>query len=250
MNAPNPALTHLLFCLADDDLVLGHRNSEWTGLAPIIEEDIAFSSMAQDEIGHAQAYYTLLSDLGEGAPDRLAFLRGASEFRNARLMELPRGDWAFSVMRQFLADAAEGVRLAALSRSGYKPLVQLARKLAGEEKYHWMHGRSWVQHLGTATGESHARVQRALDELYPHALGMFEATAWDGEWAATGLAPRAGELLGEWHALIAPVLRSAGLIPPDASPVLGGRRGRHTPHLQALLDDMQLVFRSDPEAVW
>ena len=244
------ALKELLFRLADDEVIVGHRNTEWTGLGPIVEEDIAFASMAQDELGHAQIYYSLLHDLGEADPDRLAFLRDASAFHCAQLVELPKSDWAFSVARQFLYDAAETVRLAALSQSAYAPLAQAARKFAGEEKYHFMHGKTWVTHLGQATAESRARMQAALDHAYPYALGLFETAEADAAMAAEGLCAPEVELKRVWLALITPILTEAGLALPTAAPVEGGRRGQHTEHLTALLNDMQLVFRSDPEAVW
>lgn len=244
------ALKTLLFQLADDELVIGHRDAAWTGHGPILEADIAFSSMAQDELGHAQVYYGLLHDLGETEPDRLAFLRAAADFRCAQLVELPNGDWAFSSVRQFLYDAAETVRLAALAGSSFAPLAQAARKFAGEEKYHLLHGRTWMQQLGQAGGESRVRLQAALDQAYPYALGLFEPTDAEAALAARGLKPPEAELQGHWEALTRPVLAEAGLTPPKAAPVYGGRRGQHTPHLAALLADMQLVFRSDPEASW
>jgi ring-1,2-phenylacetyl-CoA epoxidase subunit PaaC len=248
----NPALKELLFRLADDEVVIGHRNSEWTGHGPILEADIAFSSMAQDELGHAQVYYALLHDLGEADPDHLAFMRAASDFKCAQLVELPKGDWAFSVARQFLYDAAESVRLAALARSTYTPLAQAARKFAGEEKYHLLHGKTWIIQLGQATPESRARLQAALDTVYPYALGLFETTPIDEAIVADGLQKPEADIQTDWLAYILPVLREAGLRVslPEAEPLTGGRQGRHTQQLEALLHDMQLVFRTDPQATW
>lgn len=246
------ALKELLFRLADDEVIIGHRNTEWTGHAPILEADIAFSSMAQDELGHAQVYYSLLHELGEANPDRLAFLREAADFRCAQLVELPKGDWAFSVARQFLYDAAESVRLAALSRSSYAPLAQAARKFTGEEKYHLMHGKTWIVQLGQATAESRARLQAALNQVYPYALGLFETTEVDEAIATEGLQKPEAELKQDWLALITSTLQDAGLrvSVPETASIEGGRQGRHTEHLAVLLDDMQLVFRGDPQATW
>ncbi len=244
------AQKELLFRLADDEVIIGHRNMEWTGLGPILEEDIAFSSMGQDEFGHAQIYYSLLHELGEADPDHLAFYREAPAFRNAQLVELPKGDWAFSVARQFLYDAYEAVRLAALSRSGYTPLAQAARKFAGEEKYHFLHGKTWLTHLGRGTDESRARLQAALDQTFPYALGLFETTEADAAIVAEGLCAPEAELCNQWLALITPLITEAGLTVPTAPAFTGGRRGQHTEHLTALLNDMQLVFRTDPEATW
>lgn len=245
-----PALQELLFRLADDEVIMGHRNTEWTGHGPILEADIAFSSMAQDELGHAQVYYSLLHELGQADPDRLAFMREASDFKCAQLVELPRGDWAFAVTRQFLYDAAESVRLSALAKSSYTLLAQAARKFIGEEKYHFLHGQTWIQQLGRATGESRARLQTALDHVYPYALGLFETTEMDEAIVAEGLQKPEAEIKEDWLTHLTPVLHDVGLTLPGTAPIEGGRRGQHTEHLAALLNDMQLVFRTDPEATW
>lgn len=245
------AVINLLYRLADDELVIGHRNSEWTGHGPILEADIAFSSMAQDEIGHAQAYYRMLHELGEPDPDSLAFGRGVRQFRCASLVSLPRGDWGFSVLRQFLYDTAETVRLSALAQGALTPLAQMAAKIRGEEKYHLMHGRSWVLHLGDATDESHARMQTALDVLYPHALGLFEPSEFDVALAAAGICPREDDLQKEWGSAAVPVLQAARLkIPAHSVPAYGGRVGRHPAALRELVEQMQSVFQLDPTAKW
>ena len=249
--ATREAVVHLLYRMADDDLIIGHRNSEWTGHAPILEADIAFSSMAQDEMGHARAYYEMLRALGEPDPDTLAFERGPREYRCASLVCLPKGDWGFSLVRQFLYDASEQVRLTALAEGSLVPLAQLAAKLRGEEKYHMMHGRTWVLRLGSSTTESHEKMQAALDRAYPHALGLFEPTEFDEALAQAGVCPREDELQGQWESAVAPVLADAGLKVPDAAkPMFGGRVGRHPPELVELLDQMQLVYRIDPAAKW
>lgn len=245
------AVISLLYRLADDELIIGHRNSEWTGHGPILEADIALSSMAQDEMGHAQAFYQMLQALGEADPDTLAFGRKPREYRCASLACLPRGDWAFTILRQFLYDTAEMVRLTAFTRSTLIPLAQLAVKIHGEEKYHLMHGRSWVTRLGDSTVESHQRMQHALEELYPHALGLFEPTEYDEPLAHANICPREQELRIEWESAVAPVLAQAGLhIPDHLQPVHGGRVGRHPPALKELLDGLQLVYNIDPSAKW
>lgn len=246
------AVINLLYRLADDELVMGHRNSEWTGLGPILEEDIAFSSMAQDEMGHAQAYYALLHQLGEADPDTLAFGRKARDFKCAGLCSMPNNrDWAFCILRQFLYDAAETVRLTAMSSSAFVPLSQLANKLRSEEKYHLMHGRSWMLRLGNSTDEAHEKLQNALYTAYPHALGMFEPNEADEPLAQSGIAPREQDLRLEWESAVAPVLGDAGLsIPESPQPIYGGRVGRHPDALKKLIDDMQQVYQLDPAAKW
>ena len=245
------AVKNLLYRIADDELIIGHRNSEWTGHGPILEADIAFSSMAQDEMGHAQVFYDLLHQLGETDPDRLAFGRKSREFRCASLVSLPKTDWAFSIMRQFLYDAAETVRLHALTESSLVPLAQIAIKLRGEEKYHLMHGRTWVVRLGIGTDESRARMQSALNVLYPHALGLFEPTEFDETLAQTGIQPREEELRDQWESAVSPVLKEAKLrAPENANPVYGGRVGKHPPDLKDLLEQMQVVYNIDPAAKW
>ena len=244
-------LVDLLYRLADDELIIGHRDSEWTGLGPILEADIAFSSMAQDEMGHALVYYQLLSELGERDPDTLAFGRSAEQFRCASLVSLPKADWGFSVLRQFLYDTAEGVRLSALTHSAYRPLAQLARKLQSEEKYHLMHGRMWVLRLGDATAESRRIMQDGLSTAYPHALGLFEPTAADETLAQAGICPHESNLRLHFESAAAPALREAGLtVPQNAEPVYGGRNGTHPEALTSLLDGMRLVYNTDPQAKW
>lgn len=246
------AVVDLLYRLADDDLIMGHRDSEWTGLAPILEGDIAFSSMAQDKIGHAQAYYSMLHELGEGDPDTLAFGRKARQFRCASLVSLPNShDWGFCVLRQFLYDAAGTVRLAALSEGTLAPLAQLARKLRSEKKYHLMHGRSWVLRLGNSTDEAHDRLQTALNHAYPYALGLFEPTEADEPLVQAGIAPREQELRSQWESAVSPVLADAGLKTPEtAPPAYGGRSGKHPSELAKLLESMQVVYAIDPSAKW
>ena len=243
------AVINFLYRLADDELIIGHRNSEWSGHGPIPEADTAFSSMAQDEMGHAQAYYQMLHQLGEREPGVLAFGRNPREFRCASLVCLPKGDWEFSILRQFLYDTSETVRLTALCDSSLVPLAQLAGKLRGEEKYHLIHGRSWVLRLGNAAEDSRRKMQAALDLAYPHALGLFEPTEYDEPLAQAGISPREDELKRQWESAVAPVLADAGLtVPEGMPPIYGGRVGRHSDALRELLESMQLVHNIDPTA--
>lgn len=252
---PRDALEDLLFRLADDKLILGHRNSEWCGQGPVLEEDIAFASMAQDELGHALAYYTLLhQDFGHPDPDQLGFARSEADFRSCHFVEQPIGDYAFSLVRQFLAAAEQTVRLRALqSQEVYPALKELAKKIAREHKYHLLHGRTWVTQLGQGGADARTRMQTALDAAYPMAFGLFEPTPFTEALAAAGIQPTEAELLEHWHTELAPVLQQAGLHlapDPDPLPYLGGRRGHHSEHLAPLLAEMREVFVLDPAATW
>jgi ring-1,2-phenylacetyl-CoA epoxidase subunit PaaC len=247
------ALKDLLYRLADDDLIIGHRHSEWTGLGPILEEDIAFSSMAQDEVGHALSYYSLLHTLGEDVPDNIAFTRNSSEFRSCQLTEQPNGDYAFSLIRHLLYDTAKYVRLQALVHASWQPLAELAERIMKEHKYHLMHAKTWAIQLGNGTEESRLRLQSALNEAYPMAFGIFETTEYSDMLAEEGICPTENDLVARWLDVLHPILDQAKLhIPanPDFSVYMGGRKGYHSEHLQPLLNEMTVVFRTDPQAVW
>lgn len=256
MPTPHPhhdLLVDLLLRLAEDELVTGHRNSEWTALGPILEEDIAFASMAQDEIGHAQAYYQLLHDLGLPHPDQIAFTRSPIEFRSCHLVEQPIGDYAFSLVRHFLYDTAEDIRLRALKSSSYAPLAELAGKLLREEKYHLLHATTWLNQLARGGEEARLRLQSAINEAAPMAYGLFEATEHDAAIAAAGIQVQEDALRARWEETCRDAVAQAGLVwpePVDATPHLGGRRGYHSEHLAPLLAEMSEVFAIDPAASW
>ncbi|WP_440134021.1 1,2-phenylacetyl-CoA epoxidase subunit PaaC [Chitinophaga sancti] len=243
-------IKELVTKMADDALILGHRNSEWTGLGPIMEEDIAFSSMAQDKIGHAWALYRILQEMPGGLdPDQFAFLRPESEYKCCHLTEMPIGTYEFSLMRHFLFDHAETVRYNSLLDSGFQPLQQLAKKVKGELKYHTLHADAWVMQLGKGGEESHKKMQAALDICFPLALGIFEPGPDDA--LLSEIYPGEKILQERWLDSIYPILTKAALnIPEKATPAYGGRYGEHTPHLHALLEEMGEVFRQDPAAAW
>jgi ring-1,2-phenylacetyl-CoA epoxidase subunit PaaC len=247
-------LAQYIIALADDELILGHRDSEWAGHAPILEEDIAFANLALDEIGHAVVLYETASELldedPETYPDKLAYFREAVDFRSTQFVELPRGDWAFSMLRQYLYDHYEAVRWAALSECSYQPLKEKAIKLRGEEGYHLRHTMLWVKRLGLGTEESNRRMQRALDELWPYAAQLFAPVipAEQAINAAYALTPSA-DLRARWEERVLPQLAEANLTVPQAPPVSVTRR-EHTPYLTELLVEMQKVARLDPDAIW
>ncbi len=243
----------LMYKMADDLLIIGHRNSEWTGLGPILEEDIAFSSMAQDKIGQSNVLFQILHELGEQEPDTVAFTRNAKQFHNAQFVELPNGDYDFSLMRHFLYDVADQLRFEMLANSSYEPLAKVARKIKGELKYHVFHANTWITKLGAANEESHAHMQTALNEAWNYALGLFEEGPFEKELKEAGVFDGEVALKGRWLEAITPVLDKATLVIPSETtwqPVLGGRTGIHTEHLQPLVEEMSEVFRVDPSAEW
>jgi ring-1,2-phenylacetyl-CoA epoxidase subunit PaaC len=209
----------LLLSLADDELILGWRESEWTGVAPTLEEDVAFSSIAQNEIGHARALYELAAvELGTDA-DSLAFDRSPDEYRCAPLVELRLLEWAPAIARRYLYEEADRIRLDALKRSDDAELAQLAAKIDREEVYHRMHAELWSARL-----QEEPRFQAAVEELWPYALGLLP------EELRPELAHRVGL--------------------PCVESTQGVERGAHTPELAELWEEMTMVRRSAPGAQW
>jgi ring-1,2-phenylacetyl-CoA epoxidase subunit PaaC len=249
-------LYEYLLALADDELILGHRNSEWCGHAPILEEDIAFANIALDEIGHAMVWYGLAAELrgedGEPFANRMTFEREAGEYRSTQFVELPKGDWAFSMVRQYLFDLAEYHWLAGLARSEHRPLAEAAAKIAKEETYHLRHTLAWVRRLGLGTGESQRRMQAALDELWGYALQLFEMQPYTEELLMAGLISDPVAIAAAWEGEARQALQEAGLKAPTGAKarVRIISRAEHTDHLASLLADMQSVARLDPNATW
>jgi ring-1,2-phenylacetyl-CoA epoxidase subunit PaaC len=248
-----PALFEYLLRHGDDRLVLGHRLSEWCGHAPILEEDIALANIALDLVGQANLLLNLAGMVeGNGRDaDALAYLREAVDFRNLQLVELPKGDFGFTIARQFLFDAYDVSFLEALQRSRHTELAGIAAKAFKEARYHLRHSAEWLVKLGDGTDESHGRVQRALDELWRYTAEFFAADDVDRGLAADGIAADLTALEPTWRERVATVVRQATLELPGAAPaMLGGRRGRHTEHLGHMLAEMQIVARSYPGATW
>jgi ring-1,2-phenylacetyl-CoA epoxidase subunit PaaC len=210
----------LLLSLADDELILGWRNSEWTGIAPFLEEDVAFSSIAQNEIGHARALYELAArELGTDA-DALAFDRPLEEYRSAPLVELRRLEWARTIARHWLYETADAIRLDALKESDDEELAGIAAKIDREEVYHRIHAEMWIDRL-LATDEGRGRLDEALDELWPYALGVLD----------DALRP---ELVRRVEAKLGRAMR-------EVAPIA---RGRHEAELAELHEEMTMVRRS------
>ncbi|HMS03019.1 MAG TPA: phenylacetate-CoA oxygenase subunit PaaC [Gemmatimonadaceae bacterium] len=246
-------LVEYLLRLGDDRLVLGHRLSEWCGHGPILEEDIAVANFALDLIGQANMFLGLAGQL-EGAgrdADALAYFRDATAFRNALLVELPRGDFGVTMVRQFLFDAFSVVQLDALAGCGHSELAAIAAKALKEEKYHLRHSSEWVVRLGDGTEESHRRVQDALNALWRYTGELFERDIIDEAVEAHGIVFDHEAAKARWDAIVHDVLQRATLeVTPVKLMASGGRRGRHTEHLGHLLTEMQSIARAHPGATW
>jgi ring-1,2-phenylacetyl-CoA epoxidase subunit PaaC len=246
-------LFQYLLRLGDDRLVLGHRLSEWCGHGPILEEDIATANIALDLIGQATFFLRLAGQVeGQGRDeDALAYWRDENQFTNVQMVELPRGDFGFTILRQFLFDAWSFHYLEALGRSTHADLAALAAKALKEVRYHLRHSSEWVLRLGDGTEESHRRMQAALDELWPWTGELAYQDDVDAALRADGTVPDLEPLRAPWEAMTKDVLGRATLtIPTGSMRMTGGRRGRHTEHLGHMLAEMQIVARSHPGAVW
>jgi ring-1,2-phenylacetyl-CoA epoxidase subunit PaaC len=242
-----------LLRLADDRLVLGHRLSEWCGHAPILEEDIALANIALDLVGQASMLLKLAGEIeGKGrSEDTLAYFRDAIEVRNAQLVELPNGDFAATIVRQFLFDAWDVLVLDRLTSASNESLAGIAAKALKEAKYHLRHSAEWVRMLGDGTPESHARAQRAVDDLWPYTTELFLTDDVDRSAVAAGIGADVEALRPRWRETVDRVMAEATLtIPKDGFTPRGGRIGRHTEHLGRMLADMQSLARAHPGASW
>ncbi|MBH9967592.1 1,2-phenylacetyl-CoA epoxidase subunit PaaC [[Bacillus] enclensis] len=256
------ALLSLLYQLADDDFILAYRGSEWLGLAPHIEEDVAFSSINQDTMGHATMYYQLLEELGEGSQDSLAHARPSGERRNAVLLEEvngtgdyltePRYDWAFTVVRNYFYSVAKKVRIDSLKNSSYEPLADLAIKINTELYYHLLHWKTWFLQLVNAGGEAGARMKEAMERVLDEFQGVLTLGPQGKEMSVMGLIEGEENLKKRWELALQPVFQSANLaFPPKTGMKKGdGRQGEHTSELDQALSILSEVYNSDPAAIW
>ncbi len=247
------ALIDRLTAMADDELVLGHRDAEWTGHGPILEEDIALANLAQDEIGHATLWYGLRTELDGSDADRLVYFRDADGYRNAWLVEQPRGDWAFTMLRQFLFDGYEAELLARLQRSAYAPLAAAATKALREELFHLRHSGLWIERLARGTTESRARLDAAVRTLWPLMRQLLAPLPGDAVLVAAGIWPDPSELASAVVARAVAALAAAGVALPDLPGGLAwlpgsDPRATHPGGLAEMLATMQAVARADPDA--
>lgn len=242
-----------LLRMGDNTLILGHRVSEWCGHSPVLEEDIALANVALDLIGQTQFWLGLAGEVeGKGrTADNLAYLRDAAAFRNVLLVERPNGDFGKTLMRQFLFDAYHIEMLRALVTSSDPRVVEIAQKALKEVSYHFERSADLVIRLGDGIEESHRRMQKALDDLWPYTAEMFLDDSADEAVAAAGIAPLPSALKAAWDSSISEVLSEATLVAPEGSyQHKGGKRGVHTEHLGYILADMQFLQRAYPNSVW
>lgn len=268
------ALKRYLLTVADDELALGMRDAEWTGIAPIIEEDVAFSSLAQDELGHARLAYMLVAEMEESDADSLAYLRPRSEYYHARLLEArltvmydPKGQhkgkaqWAKAVVRRFLYDLFDNLRTESLLQSSYTPLANAFQKVYREEKYHLWHGESWWKTLSNSSAEARTQLEEALVALWPDVFGLFEEAPGEALLQAEGIiARRTSQLLEPWLDHIQPLFAQYTLPFPaekvgtqwqlHVQPAYGGRLGQHGEGWDELYEEMTMVRQMEPEGVW
>jgi len=246
------ALAELLLAMADDEFVLGFWDSEWTGIAPILEEDVAMSSVSQDEIGHAKALYELLAGLTGGDADQIAFGRPADGYRHAALMNHARTDWAFSIARRFLYEHADAVRLESLATSAYQPLADLVIKMRREETYHILHFDLWLKRLAEGGDEYHARLAAGIERLWVDAQTVFAPLDGEACLVAARILPESLETLrSRWLERVRPRLAAADL-PVPATHGLPGADGRtrRTDEFAWLHGEFTMVARSDENATW
>jgi ring-1,2-phenylacetyl-CoA epoxidase subunit PaaC len=275
-----PALTEYTLHLADNALVLGHRNSEWTGHGPILEQDIALSNIALDLIGQARYLYQHAATLTGGGmtEDRLAYGRDSWDFRNCLLVEQQNGDWGKTVLRQFLFSAWQKEFFSKLRESRDAELAAIAEKSHKEVIYHLRWSSEWVIRLGDGTDESHERMQQAVDQLWKFTGELFTPAPYERPLAIAGIAVDLEAIRPPWEERVGEVFGEAGLEvelrPAAVGPTAvgatavgatavgaaqpggktwmqtGGKDGKHTEHLGYLLAEMQFLQRAYPNCEW
>jgi len=248
------ALVEVLLRLADDRLILGHRLSEWAGHGPELEEDLALANIALDMIGHASSLYSYAAEI-DGKPDEdyFAYFRDDIDFKNIAMTELPRGDFAFTIARQFLFSAHSYFLYDRLIKEVRDTQLNgMLQKHFKEIKYHLRHSREWVLRLGDGTEESHKRIQEAFDEIWMYTGELFDVDEFDEAAIKENLFIDSNSFKKEWKSLVDETIREATLIVPDDDQYMfsGARKGRHTEYLGHLLAQMQFLRRSYPDAEW
>lgn len=251
------SLIELLYQLADDDFILAYRGSEWLGLAPHIEEDVAFSSISQDLMGHATLYYSLLEELGEGKADSLTHNRSPEKFRNAIILELPNGagtylvepdyDWGFTVVRHYFYTLSKKIRLDSIKKKSYEPLQYIAKKISVEMSYHLMHWETWFNQLMTSTPEARSRMETAIELVLEDFGGVFSYGDLGDQIVTLSLIESEAALKQRF---VAEVQKKAQIDLAMNMKRGDGRNGTHTKHLTTSLATLSEVYQSIPAAEW
>jgi ring-1,2-phenylacetyl-CoA epoxidase subunit PaaC len=254
-------LFEYLLRLGDTDVVLAQRLGEWIGHGPVLEEDIGLANVGLDLLGQGRLWLALAGEVearfrATGRDeDQLAFLRDGGAYRNLQLAELPNGDFAVTMARQFYFDQWHALLLRGLAHSADPRIAEIAAKAVKEVAYHVERSADWIVRLGDGTPESHGRMQRALDALWPYTGEMMVADAVEQDLAAAGIVPELEALRAPWTAAVAHVVAEATLTLPTGewqhgAHGRGGKQGVHTEHLGHLLAQMQFLQRAYPGATW
>lgn len=244
---------HYLLRLGDTCLILGQRLGEWCGHGPILEEDIALANMALDLVGQSRALLTRAGQLdGQSLDeDQLAFLREERDYFNATLVELPRGDFAFTVVRNAMVSTLFKLLWERLVDSSDAELAAIAGKALKEARYHQQHAADWVVRLGDGTAESRQRTEAALTKLWRYAPELFASDAVEDAAHDAGLGPRWADLREAWMAEMGQILAVATLpVPKESAFISHGKQGQHSEHMGFILTEMQYLQRTYPGGAW
>jgi ring-1,2-phenylacetyl-CoA epoxidase subunit PaaC len=249
----NDNLVHYTLHLADNALILGHRNSEWCGHGPVLEQDIAISNISLDLIGQARNFYQYAAVLkgSDITEDRLAYFRDSADFKNILLVEQPKGDWATTILRQFFFSAYQELLFQQLTKSSDEQIRAVAAKSLKEIAYHLRWSSEWVIRLGDGSGESHDRMQHAISTLWDYTDELFNPAEYELALVNEKLIPDISLLKAGWLQKAREIFEEATLAVPVSSEAHnGGKQGKHTPHLDDILKELQSVARAHPTASW
>lgn len=248
------ALLNGLLFLADTHLILSHRNSEWCGHGPVLEQDIALTNISLDVLGQARLYYQQAAQIlgNETTEDSLAYYRNETEYKNWLMVELPKGNWGFTILRQFYYSVFFfHFNKWMVENSAYQPLKEIAAKSLKEIQYHVRWSTDWVMRLGDGTEKSNAIMQEAANELQPYIEELFTAISFENELQQQSIFPNLSLLRNAWQIQVAEVLQQAQLKASiSTNNYFGGKETKHTPHLKELLNEMQSVQRQFPNMQW
>jgi len=247
--------------LADNALILGQRNAEWTGHGPVLEQDIAISNIALDLVGQARNFYQYAAQLmnesidkagsQQHTEDSLAFLRDSGDYKNCLLVELEKGDWAKTVLRQFFFSNYQFFLYQVMQEKKDRTLAAVAEKSLKEVTYHLRWSAEWVIRLGDGTPESRRRITNALNDCWPYTGELTTNAAYETNLAQENIAVDLGSIKASWINKTMEVLGTAGLqLPVNTWMQTGGKEGRHTEHLGYVLAEMQYLQRTYPGVEW